>query len=231
MLLGKSVSIVSWACVCRLSTYGTQLCWPVRRKQVVLSATEYPAVVRMLERQRPLVAGWNETVIVPLCACRTVRNRLPAVIRSEVVRDRSKLVNTPAIQVIEADGVNVRSSVLFRATAAGRPNAGCAFSDCTCRYPTRAATLDTSFPTSFGDGLNDQLMEPFGHSRVRLVIAICSSVRSIQMTPRVSRYVAVARRPSGKTAPPPVESVVFCVADVASTPSNWRKPSKPPSAS
>src|SRR3989441_12909423 len=96
---------------------------PARRKQVVLSATEYPAVVRMLERQRPLVGGRNENVTVALCAFRTVRNRFPALSRSDVVRDRSNVVKTPPTQVSEADGVNAFSIVLFTAALPGGPPA------------------------------------------------------------------------------------------------------------
>src|ERR1700730_16754074 len=113
MLVGRSVSMVSWACICLLSTYGTQATCPARRKQVVFAATEYPAVVRMLERQRPLVGGRNENVTVALCALRTLRNRLPALSRSDVVRARSNVVKTPPTQVTEADGVNVFSIALF----------------------------------------------------------------------------------------------------------------------
>src|SRR3977135_4042894 len=111
MLVGRSVSMVSWACGGRLDTYGTHAPCPARRKQVVLAATEYPAVVRTLERQRPLVGGRNENVTEALCAVRTVRNRFPALTRSDVVRDKSNVVNTPPTQVTEADGVNVLSTV------------------------------------------------------------------------------------------------------------------------
>src|SRR5439155_1506962 len=90
MLLGRSVSIVSWACDCRLSTYGTHSACPARRRQVVLSATEYPAVVRMLDRQRPRCGGRKEKVTVLFCPLRTLRNRFPAATRSEEVRERSK---------------------------------------------------------------------------------------------------------------------------------------------
>src|SRR5882672_3023455 len=147
MLVGRSVSMVSWACVCRLSTYGTHAICPARRKQVVAAATEYPAVVRMLERQLPLVGGRNENVTVTLCASRTLRNRLPALSRSDVVRDRSNVVKTAPTQVTEADGVNVLSIVLFTATLprppapapapapAPTPNVGCSLIDSARRYP------------------------------------------------------------------------------------------------
>src|SRR5437762_8328520 len=117
----------------------------------------------MLERQRlpRLVGGRNENVTAALCASRTLRNRFPALSRSDVVRDRSKLVNTPPIQVTAADGVNVLSIVLFNATLPPppkSPNVGCSFSDSTRRYPTRAVTPDNNRPTSCREGENDQLI-------------------------------------------------------------------------
>src|SRR5260221_2610220 len=138
--------MVSWAWVWRLSTYGTQVSCPARCRHVVLSATEYPDVVRMLARQRPRVGGRNENVTVALWASRTLRNRLPALSRSDVVRDRSKLVNTPPIQVTAADGVNVFSIVLFSATSlpvnAPPPNVGCSFSDSTRSDVALNSTID-----------------------------------------------------------------------------------------
>src|SRR5260221_12557413 len=95
--------MVSWAWVWRLSTYGTQVSCPARCRHVVLSATEYPAVVRMLDRQRPRVGGRNENVTVAFWASRTLRNSLPALSRSHCVRDRPKFVSTPPFQSTQQD--------------------------------------------------------------------------------------------------------------------------------
>ena len=104
---------------------------PARLRHVVFSATEYPAVVRMLERQRGLIrGGLNEKVTVAFRALRSLRNRLPALSRSDDDRDTSKLVKTPPIQVSDAAGVKVRSIVLFRLTIPGVAKIGCSFTDC-----------------------------------------------------------------------------------------------------
>ena len=81
-------------------------------------------------------------------------------------------MKTPPTQVSEADGVNACSIVLFTATLAGTPNVGCSLIDSARRYPTRALTLDKSRPTSCG-GVNDQAIDPLGHSRKRLRIGTC----------------------------------------------------------
>src|SRR2546426_4356730 len=124
----------------------------------------------MLERQRPLVGGRNENVTVALCASRTVRNRFPALSRSDVVRDRSNVVKPPPIHVREADGVNAFSIVLFSATLpagppppAPPPKGGRYVIYSARRYPTRAVTLDNGRPKAPGGG-NRQAVEPFGPS-------------------------------------------------------------------
>src|SRR5436309_7303985 len=129
MLDGRSESLVSCACVCRLSTSGTHVVWPARCKQAVLLATEYPAVVRTFDRQRPIFGGRNENDNVPFWPLCTLRKRLPALTRSDDERVTSNTVKTPPIQVIEADGVTFRSTVLFNATLVGPPNVGCSFTD------------------------------------------------------------------------------------------------------
>ena len=98
----------------------------------------------------------------------------------------SNVVKTPPTQVTEADGVNIRSIVLFTATLPATPNVGCSLIDSARRYPTRALTFDRSRPASWR-GENDQVTDPLGHSRVRLRIGTCSSARNVQMMPRVSR--------------------------------------------
>src|SRR5438445_256745 len=137
----------------------------------------------MLERQLPWVAGRNENVTVALCAS-------PTLSRSDVVRDKSNVVKTPPTQVTEADGVNVLSIILFTATLPSGPptatNVGCSLIDSARRYPTRPFTFVRSRPTSCR-GENDQVIDPLGHSRVRLRIGTCSSARKVQMIPRVKR--------------------------------------------
>src|SRR5438552_10101611 len=204
---------------------------PARRRQVVLSATEYPAVVRMLERQRPRVGGRNEKVTVVFSALRSLRNRFPALTRSEDVRDMSKLVKTPPTQVNDAAGVNAFSIVLFRVTVPGEAKPGCSFTDSDRRYPNRALMLVNIRPISWREGETVQLIEPFGQSTARVLICTCSSARSVQTTPRVNRYVTLARSPSGTMSAPPADSVRFFVVAVSSNTTNMRKPPNPPSAS
>src|ERR1051326_6952859 len=157
MLLGRSESIVSWVCVCRLSTKGTQSSWPGGRK---------PAGVRMLGFHRPRCGGRNEKVRDPLCPFRFDRNRLPAVTRSDRVCEMSTVVNTVPPQVSDADGVNARSSVLVRVTSAA-PKVGCSITDSLRGWPARALMLFRILPMNSRAGVIDQLTDPFGQSVVR----------------------------------------------------------------
>ena len=120
----------------------------------------------------------------PLC---TLRNRLPALTRSDDVRVTSNTVNTPPIQVIDADGVTSRSTVLFNVSPVGPPKVGCWFADSVRRYPSRALKLDIRRPNSWRDGVIDQLSEPLGQSRVRVFNGTCASVRRVQTRPVVNR--------------------------------------------
>src|SRR6266513_3402184 len=129
--------------------------------------------------------GRNANDRFALAWLRVLRNRLPALSASLVVRDRSYVVERPPSQVTVSDGPTVRSVMRAPTPGIPPPRKVCWFAVSRRRYRKRALIMWTIAPPAPFGGLRFQLADPDGHSRLLVSSGTWSLPRSTHVSPRV----------------------------------------------
>src|SRR6266550_7128888 len=146
--------------------------------------------------------GRNANDRFALAWLRVLRNRLPALTASLVVRDRSYVVESPPSQVTVTDGPTVRSVVCAPTPGSPPPpRKVCWLAVSRRRYRNRALIIWTIAPPAPLGGVRFQLADPDGHSRLLVSSGTWSLPRSTHVSPRVRWQFPLTRRPRNTWAP------------------------------